>query len=68
MFKIIDNYLKKEDYTNLRQMLESYNFPWYFYSHTADKTDDIREKRCIRRKNRRENRERREKQRERRGS
>ena len=41
MFKIIDNYLKKEDYTNLRQMLESYNFPWYFYSHTADKTDDI---------------------------
>ena len=40
-FKIIDNYLKKEDYTNLRQMLESYNFPWYFYLHTANKTDDI---------------------------
>ncbi len=41
MFKIIDNYLKKKDYTNLRQMLESYNFPWYFYLNTADKTDDI---------------------------
>ena len=43
MFKVdvVDNFLKKEDYTNLRQMLESYNFPWYFYLHTADKTDDI---------------------------
>ena len=41
MFKIIDNYLKKEDYTNLRQMLESCNFPWYFYLHTANKTDNI---------------------------
>ena len=38
---VLDNYLKKEDYTNLRQMLESYNFPWYFYLHTANKTNDI---------------------------
>jgi hypothetical protein len=43
MFKVdvVDNFLKKEDYTNLRQMLESDNFPWYFYLHTANKTNDI---------------------------
>ena len=43
MFKVdvVDNFLKKEDYTNLRQMLESDKFPWYFYLHTAHKTNDI---------------------------
>jgi|TARA_Y100000015_G_scaffold37501_1_gene39490 hypothetical protein len=38
---IMDNFLKKEDYTPLKQMLESNNFPWYFYLHTANKTNDI---------------------------
>ena len=38
---VVDNFLKKEEYTNLRQILESYNFPWYFYLHTANKTNDI---------------------------
>ena len=43
MFKVdvVDNFLKKEDYEQLREILESNNFPWYFQLYTAVKTDDI---------------------------
>ena len=38
---VLDNYLKKEDYVNLRKVLESNEFPWYFYPLTSKATDDI---------------------------
>ena len=38
---VVDNFLKKEDYEQLREILESNNFPWYFQLYTAVKTDDI---------------------------
>lgn len=38
---VLDNYLKKEDYINLREVLESNKFPWFFYPLTSQKTEDI---------------------------
>jgi len=30
MYKIIDNYLKKEEHLKIKTLLESDSFPWYF--------------------------------------
>ena len=39
--KIIDNFISKKKQDELEKLLFSDNFPWYFYLHTANKTNDI---------------------------
>jgi hypothetical protein len=39
MYKIIDNYLKKEEHLKIKTLLESDSFPWYFGKKINGKED-----------------------------
>jgi len=39
MYKIIDNYLKKEEHLKIKTLLESDSFPWYFSKKIRKKED-----------------------------
>ena len=40
MFKVIDNYLDEEQHLNLKTIMESKNFPWFYTKGKVKSTDD----------------------------
>ena len=41
MVKVVDNFLLKDHHFNLKKLLESNLFPWYFIKNTADESTDL---------------------------